>query len=227
MAGMELARSGSVAADPGAMSLGLSVDAWNEMMRTFLNELCNTLSDVPAVLAARSAFNVALAGGDKERVMKVFIAAVEPMHERILAKDESLVTDGSLGSLEIFQGCDFQRIWFDEMDAGTREAIWSYLSTLYSIGKTMEIIPGEMLGSIERVAQSCGDAIKAGDMDMSEMNPASVGARLAAELGQDSELGQALAAAATALQDPTSAESQQAAMLQGMMGGLLAPQGFQ
>ena len=63
MAGAGLARAGSVAADPGPMSLGLGVDAWNEMMRSFLEELCNTLSDVPAVLAARSAFNVALAGG--------------------------------------------------------------------------------------------------------------------------------------------------------------------
>jgi len=199
---------------------GMTVDAWNEMMRVFLDELCTTLDDVPSVQATRTAFSLAVAG-DKEMVMKEYMRLMEPMASRVMARDETLVNDGSIGSTEVFKGCDFMMIWHEEMDDDTRGAICNYLQTLYSIGKTVEIIPAEVMGGIERVAQRMGEGMKGGEMGITDLNPSTIGQALAAELGADTEMGRTLADAAAALQDPNSEESKQAMMLQGMLSGMM------
>lgn len=196
--------------------MSLTVDAWNQMMSTFLEELCTTLDDVPSVHAARSAFNLALMS-DKSMVMKAYMEMLEPMAQRVLAKDETLVEEGTLGQLDVFKDCDFKKVWYEELDESTKGAIWNYLSTLYSIGKACEVIPGEMMGGIEKLARECGDKMKSGEMGLGDLNPAMIGAKLAAELGEESEMGKSLAEAARALQDPNSEESKQAAMLQTML----------
>ena len=202
--------------------MSLTVDAWNDMMGNFLDELATTLSDVPSVLSARTAFRVATMGKgvSKDLVMKEFMRVIDPIADRVAQKDEALVDEGHLASLEVFRGCDFNRIWRHELDEGTKEAIWNYLNTLYTIGKTCDMIPTEMMGGIEKLAMECGEQMRQGTMSVADLDPAMIGKRLAQEMGEDSEMGRTLAEAAKALQDPNSEESKQAAMLQGMLGGL-------
>lgn len=198
--------------------MSMTVDAFNDMMGAFLDELCLTLDDVPSVHAARTGFRVAIMGKDKTVVMKNFMEMMEPFAERVMAKDERLVDEGHLGKLEVFKDCDLKKIWHEELDDITKQAIWNYLSTLFNIGKTCQLVPVEMMGGIEKLAMECGEKLRNGEMNVADLNPAMIGARLASELGEDSEMGRSLAEAAKALQDPNSEESKQAAMLQGMLG---------
>jgi hypothetical protein len=202
--------------------MSLTVDAWNALMKSFLDELCDTLEDVPSVHAARAAFNVAVLG-DKEGIMKEYMRLVEPFAQRMHARDVTLIDDGVLGSLDVFKGCDFKKIWHEELDKDTQEAIWNYLTHLHGIGQTCTMLPKELMPGVENVARNLGELIKNGEFDPASLDVSSVGNMLAKEFGNDTELGKNLSEAARALQDPNSEESKQAQLIQAMLATSMPP----
>lgn len=127
-----------------------TVEAFNDMMEQFINELVLTFPDEKQFKKFQTTFAVARATSPKQPC-KVFINAIKPYSSLIMAKDEKFITELKLDELE---DLDLTKIWTPELSTKTKDAIWQYFQTLFIIGTTITSIPDEMLGAIESVAKN-------------------------------------------------------------------------
>lgn len=54
-----------------------------------------------------------------------------------------------------FKAIDMETLWEIDVDDGTREAIWKYITTIHLLCTTMSIIPKDLMSNIEKMAQEC------------------------------------------------------------------------
>jgi hypothetical protein len=140
-----------------------SVGAFNDMLSQFLSELTQTFPEEKGIKKYESAFDL-LRKSNPRKVIENFMMVTSPLQEKIMAKDETVLTDGdlkSLGELNIgknWAGCS----------QNTRDCIWQYLQTLMMLGTTITALPADTLRAIEGVAEQTAGQMTAGGGDIDQ-----------------------------------------------------------
>ena len=125
-----------------------TVTAFNEMMTQFIDELVSTFPEERDLKKGKATFDI-MKTANPRAVVDFFMSATQPHQSKIMAKDESLFTE----KVDFLGGIDIQKLWTDDLSAGTKGAIWQYLQTLNILGTTVNAIPKETLTAIEGIAE--------------------------------------------------------------------------
>lgn len=143
-----------------------TLQAFNEMMGQFLDELHEVFPDEAAVTAAQAAPR----GRD---TFEAFMKSTRDWSSKMMQKDDSFFCAEN----EFVKNLNLHEIWKSEgCTPNTKNAIWQYLHSMYMIGTTMSMFPPETLAMIEAAAENATKNMKnsSGQIDetalMSGMN---------------------------------------------------------
>lgn len=139
-----------------------TVQAFNTMLKTFLEELAAVFPEEAQVAAFLQTFDT-LVALDPRRALDTFTGAIAPHAQLAMARDPALFEHLSPG------GINFKRMWDSDISDATRDAIWQHLNLLLLLGTTVQAMPPDMLQSIETVAKNCAEQVESGDLDFSKL----------------------------------------------------------
>ena len=125
-----------------------SVQAFNSVMDEFLNELKETFPEEKKLKLYYNSF-VTMKKANPRKILDIFMQNASPHASLITSRDESLFNN------EIIPDVDLSKLWNDDLDDDTKNAIWQYINTLYVLGSTINSIPSNLLSTIEGVAEQC------------------------------------------------------------------------
>lgn len=133
-----------------------TVQAFNTMLRNFLEDLHQTFPEESKIAVVLEAFDD-LARVNVRKPMELFTAALAPHAELVMAKNPALFDQ----PIELPGGLDMSQLWRKEdVPAETRDAIWQYIHMLFMLGTTVQNLPQPLLETIESVAMSCAAQMK-------------------------------------------------------------------
>jgi hypothetical protein len=163
--------------------------AFNELLKNFLSELRASFPEQKGLTMCLAGFDV-MATTQPAMPLKLFMEAMHPHAALLNARDSALFEQ----PLELAGNVDFADIWGQsDVTDSTREAIWSYLQTLYLLGSTIQSLPPEILNSIEKVAGECATQMETtGQMDMNAMAAAMMKSMSSMMMGGGGEKKRAL-----------------------------------
>lgn len=138
-----------------------SVQAFNELMDQFIQELRATFPEETAIKKWYNAFDM-MKGTNSKGVMEVFMAGVAPYSQQLMAKDESILLSGDI---KLLQDLNLKNLWTPDLSANTKNAIWQYLQTLFMMGTTIQAVPPDMMKSIETIAEQCAGQMEGQNME--------------------------------------------------------------
>jgi hypothetical protein len=139
-----------------------TVNAFNDMMEQFLNELNMTFPENKSVVKFQASFEL-LKNTTPRKVLDNFMDAITPYMKKIMARDETFITEDT-SNIPTISEIDLNTIWSQASDQ-TKGAIWQYLHTLVILGTTIKSFPSDTLSMIEELAQKC-----AGQMEDSSLS---------------------------------------------------------
>lgn len=128
----------------------VSLTAFNNMLLNFADELEFVYPKEPSLaLYNMHLKNVIANESKKEQPLQLFQKHVGPFSERILAKDETLLSEVP----NLLGGIDLHQLYqSEETTAKTKEAIWSYLINLSVLSAAITSLPPELMTTIEQAA---------------------------------------------------------------------------
>lgn len=127
-----------------------TIQAFNEMMGQFLDELVATFPE-------EEAFKAAQAAPRTRQTFDSFMKQIGPFSTQLMAKSPDFFTDQN----EFVKGLGLEKVWAtDAPSAATRDAIWQYIQTMYILGNTINMFPPETLSMIEAAAENCAKNMK-------------------------------------------------------------------
>ena len=135
-----------------------TVQAFNEMMGQFLDELVATFPEEEAFKTARAVPRTRATFDD-------FMKKIAPHASHLMAKSSDFFSAQN----EFVKDLNLHTVWAspDATDA-TKAAIWQYVQTMYILGNTISMFPPETLSMIEAAAENCAKNMKtngSGQMD--------------------------------------------------------------
>lgn len=138
------------------------------MLQEFVGELSATFPDYPQI----TLFKAGLPGLLEENPrygLDTFMAATSPHGDKIMQSDESFFAE----DINLGMGLKLNDLWnADGLDADTRKAIFSYVSTLYVLGMTIQNLDPSILNGIEDIAKNAAATVKeTGSLDIAGMLP--------------------------------------------------------
>jgi hypothetical protein len=127
-----------------------TIQAFNEMMGQFLDELVATFPE-------EEAFKAAQATPRTRQTFDSFMKQIGPFSTQLMAKSPDFFSDQN----EFVKGLGLHTVWAtDAPSAATRDAIWQYIQTMYILGNTINMFPPETLSMIEAAAENCAKNMK-------------------------------------------------------------------
>ena len=127
-----------------------TIQAFNEMMGQFLDELVATFPE-------EEAFKAAQATPRTRQTFDAFMKQIGPFSTQLMAKSPDFFTDQN----EFVMGLGLHTVWAtDAPSAATRDAIWQYIQTMFILGNTINMFPPETLSMIEAAAENCAKNMK-------------------------------------------------------------------
>ena len=136
--------------------MSTSVGAFNDMMGQFLCELSKSIPKEAGIKKFLTSFEL-LRSTNPRAIVDAFMKGVSPYAEMISNRDENLLTE--MSKMDYLKDLNIQTHWSD-LSANTRNAVWSYLQTLYMLGTTITAIPADTLNLIEGIAKDCADKMQ-------------------------------------------------------------------
>lgn len=133
-----------------------SLDAFNDMMGQFLNELVLTFPEEPSIQKFQASFSVARVSTPRS-VLESFMQSVGPHSAKLMAKDESFFLENAK-DIEFLKDMNLHKVWTSATSATTKAAIWQYMQTLHILGVTLSMFPPETLEAIENAAKKCAES---------------------------------------------------------------------
>ena len=133
-----------------------SLDAFNDMMAQFLNELVLTFPEEKSIQKFQAGFEVARVATPRA-TLEGFMKSVGPHASKMMAKDESFFLEHSK-DIEFLKEINLDKVWTPETSPQTKAAIWQYMQTLHILGTTLTMFPPETLEAIENAAKKCADS---------------------------------------------------------------------
>lgn len=153
-------------------------EAFNNALGAFIDTLEGCFPERSGSLAiARQAIS-ALAAMDPKSPAQHFLNSVSPHLPAILARDPSVFEKLDLGG-----AIDIRGMWRDPgLSDSSRDAIWSYLSSLCMLATTARL-PPSLLALVEKTAASAAADVQSGSASFEQiaarlMDPASLQAML-------------------------------------------------
>lgn len=140
--------------------MGSSYDAFNALMQQFLDALSETFPEEKSLTEFRTQFPM-LSSMAPTEPHRLFMSAITPHLDRLSEHDESVITDGSMSSLEGL--VNVGSLWkAPGVTDNIRDTIWRYLDTLQMLGTSICSIPPDMMSKIEGIAASISDEVEGG-----------------------------------------------------------------
>jgi hypothetical protein len=119
--------------------------AFNEMYTQFLRELNETFPEEQKVKKN-------LTRPMDAKTCRKFVNRVAPYAEKLMTKDESFFCSENA----LCESLNLHEIWKrQDCSDTTKNAIWQYIQSLYSIGAMLSMFPPGTLSAIESAAESC------------------------------------------------------------------------
>ena len=145
-----------------------TLNSFNHMLKEFVPELSATFPDYPQI----TLFKAGLPGMLEENPrcgLDSFMKATSPYGDKIMQADESFFE----ADIDLGMGLKLNELWHaDGLDADTRKAIFSYVSSLYVLGITIQSLDPSILNGIEDIAKNAAATMKeTGTVDISSMLP--------------------------------------------------------
>ena len=136
-----------------------TVQAFNSLLKTFVDDLARTNPANEQLTAFVTNFDTVVML-DEKKPMAMFMAAVGPKSDAIMAKDGAAFAGLNLG------GIDLEALWASLSEAN-RAHVWEYLHMLVLLAKAVSSIPPALLQTIEGVASSAAASMQNGEVDFS------------------------------------------------------------
>lgn len=133
-----------------------SLDAFNDMMGQFLNELVLTFPEEKNIQKFQATFEVARVATPRA-TLDGFMSSVGPHASKLMAKDESFFLENAK-NIDFLKDINLHVIWTPDTSEQTKAAIWQYLQTLHILGMTLSMFPPETLEAIESAAKKCAES---------------------------------------------------------------------
>lgn len=133
-----------------------SLDAFNDMMGQFLNELVLTFPEEKSIQKFQAGFSVARAATPRV-TLEGFMQSVGPHSAKLMAKDESFFLENAK-DIDFLKEINLHKVWTPETSPATKAAIWQYMQTLHILGVTLSMFPPETLEAIENAAKKCAES---------------------------------------------------------------------
>ena len=172
-----------------------SVQAFISVLEEFLNELKETFPEEKKIEVYFNSFK-AMKKVNPRAILDGFMAEAAKHSDLITARNESYFLDSDD---EFLKEINVKRWWTPDLSPATKDAIWSYLNTLFVLGTTISSIPPNLLTTIEGVAEQCASQMEGAD---GSMNPDTMGSLLS---GMQSMIGNLMS------QNPTQQQQQPSA----------------
>lgn len=138
-----------------------TVQAFNTMMKNFLEELSQTFPEEHKVEVVMESFDD-LVAINARKPMELFTAALAPHSELVMSKNPDLFAQ----PIQLPGGLDMSKLWaVPDVSQETRDAIWQYIQMLFMLGTTVQNMPPQLLETIESVAMSCAQQMGSGAGD--------------------------------------------------------------
>ena len=151
-----------------------SIQAFNELMDQFIQELRSTFPEETAIKKWYNTIDL-MKGANSKGMMELFMSNVTPYSQQLMAKDDSFfICDTS--NIKFVNDLNLKNLWTPELSENTKNAIWQYLQTLFMMGTTIQAVPPEMMETIENMAEQCADKLQGQD-------PSQLGSSLMGMLG--------------------------------------------
>jgi hypothetical protein len=133
-----------------------SLDAFNDMMAQFLNELVLTFPEEINIQKFQATFDVARTTIPRS-ILDGFMSSVGPHSQKLMAKDESFFLEHAK-DIDFLKEINLDKVWTPNTSPQTKAAIWQYLQTLHILGTTLTMFPPETLEAIENAAKKCAES---------------------------------------------------------------------
>jgi len=127
-----------------------TIQAFNEMMGQFLDELVATFPE-------EEAFKAVQATPRTRATFDAFMKQIGPFSSQLMAKSPDFFSEQN----EFVKGLNLQVAWASpDATSATKDAIWQYIQTMYILGNTISMFPPETLSMIEAAAENCAKNMK-------------------------------------------------------------------
>ena len=133
-----------------------SLDAFNDMMAQFLNELVLTFPEEKSIQKFQATFEVARTTMPRA-TLEGFMKSIGPHAQKMMAKDESFFLENAK-DIDFLNEINLHKVWTPETSPQTKAAIWQYMQTLHILGTTLTMFPPETLEAIEKAAKKCAES---------------------------------------------------------------------
>jgi len=147
----------------------LTYQSFNNLLGEFVSELSQTFDEYPELTKANDSLSGLMALDDTTPLpLETFFKTFSEHADLIMSKDPEVFTKCSIPYTDSF---DLSKE-FSGCDGDTKVAIWNYLQQLFVTATTVKSMPGDMLSSIESVANACLAKVKSGEVTEEEaQNP--------------------------------------------------------
>jgi hypothetical protein len=140
-----------------------TLNTFLSLVDEFINELSETFPTEKKLKTYKLKFET-MKSTNPRLILDKFMENVTPIATYITNKDESLILEEKS---ELIKELNLKTLWTSGITDNTKEAIWAHMNTLYVFGNTINVIPQNLLQTIESVAEQC-----AADFDSNGSNPA-------------------------------------------------------
>lgn len=147
----------------------ITYQSFNNLLCEFVSELSQTFDEYPDLAKANDTLTALMSLDDTISLpMETFYKTFAESADFIMNKDPALFDKCEIPYTDKF---DLKKE-YKESDSDTQAAIWNYMQQLFVTATTVQNMPGDMLSSIESVANSCLAKVKSGEVTEEEaQNP--------------------------------------------------------
>ena len=141
--------------------------AFNSMISEFFCDLADTFEEYDIIKDARTMLDGLISNDSSTEIpMQTFIDVFKPHSSLIMSKDPKLF---EFCQIPMISGgkFDMAKEWAS-LEDDNKEAIWNYIQQLFLTGTTVLSMSGEVLSSIESLAQGCMKKVETGELTESQ-----------------------------------------------------------
>jgi hypothetical protein len=122
------------------------VKVFNQVMDEFFNELIETFPEESKIKVNYNLFQT-LAKSNIRKPCTDFMIGSIPYLEKIAMRDEEFFTGNEKPSL--LSSMNIEKLWTPDLSENTKNAIWKYIKTFFTIGVKIVQMPPETSGLID------------------------------------------------------------------------------
>lgn len=130
-----------------------TVQAFNEMLGSFLDELCLVFPEEGRIKTYKSGFDL-MKMADESAPLNLFMENIKEHQQQVMNKNEAYFF-GEDAPDTVIKELGIDHHWKETLSQENKDAIWQYLQTLSILGTTIQSVPPELLKSIEAIAENC------------------------------------------------------------------------